>query len=144
MKSEARLEDVFQVQLGDLFDAEKQIAEALPKMIAQASSEELAGALQGHLDQTKEQLTRLEVIFGRAREQPGSARCEGMQALIQEGEKSIAELKKSPALDIALITAACKVEHYEIASYGAACALAQTLGQQDAFDLLQHQRFQAV
>lgn len=137
MKTDARFEDVFQLQLENLYDAEKQIVKALPKMIAQASSEELAEALQEHLDQTKEQVTRLEVIFGRMGEEPGARKCEGIEGLIGEGEKSIADLKKSPALDITLIAVAQKVEHYEIASYGTACAIAEILGQQDAFDLLQ-------
>ncbi len=137
MKSNTRFEDVFHQQLDNLYDSEKQMVEALPKMIAQASSEDLAGAFQEHLGQTKEQLIRLEIILGKMCLAHGSRKCEGMQGLLSEGEKWMAQFKKSPALDLILVTAAQKVEHYEIAGYGTACAIAQMLGQQDAFDLLE-------
>jgi ferritin-like metal-binding protein YciE len=137
MTAETRFEDLFQEQLENLYDSEKRIAEALPKMIAQASSPELAEALQEHLNQTKEQMTRLEVIFERAGEQPGARTSDGIRGILDEAEKSTPAYQKSAALDLALVTAARKVEHYEIASYSAACLLAETLGQQDAFDLLQ-------
>lgn len=137
MKTEGKFEGIFQQQIEDIYDAEKQLVEALPKLIAESSSEALAGALQLHLDETKEQVVRLEAIFERMGEQPGSRKCEGMQGLLAEGEKSISKLKKSPVLDVALIAAAQKVEHYEIAAYGSACAMAEMLGQEDTLLLLQ-------
>ena len=136
MKIEAKFTNVFQEQLENLFDAEKQIVEALPRMIAQATSEKLAQAFEEYLNQTKEQLTRLQVIFGRVGAEP-SRKCEAMEGLLREGEKSIAASEKSPALDYTLVLVARQVEHFQIAAYSAACALAETLGQQDAFDLLQ-------
>ena len=136
MKTEAKFENVFQEQLENLFDAEKQIVEALPKMAVQATSEELAGAFQECLDQTKEQLTRLQIIFGRIGMEP-SRKCEAIEALLREGEKSIAAFEKSAALDFILVSVASQVEHFQMATYSAACALAESLGQQDAFDLLQ-------
>ncbi len=136
-KSEAKFEDLFREGLEDLHDAEKQIVTALPKMVAAASSEELAEALQDHLDQTKEQVRRLERIFEQMSEQPGGRECQGMKGLLAEGEKLIAEHAKSPVLDVALIDAGQKVEHYEIAAYTNMCALAEMLGQQEAFELLE-------
>jgi len=137
MKKEAKFEDIFQEQIEDLHDAENQIIQALPKLITQSSSESLAGALQLHLDETKEQVTRLEAIFDRMGDHPGARKCEGMQGLLSEGEKSIAELQKSPVLDIAIIANAQRVEHYEIAAYSSACALAEMLGQEEVLALLQ-------
>jgi ferritin-like metal-binding protein YciE len=137
MKDELKLESIFLEMLADLYDAEKQIVEALPKLIAEADSELLSGALQLHLDETKEQVVRLETIFERMGEQPGAGRSEAMLGLLSEGEKSLGKFRKSPALDIALIASAQKVEHYEMAAYGSACALAETLGQEEALALLQ-------
>jgi ferritin-like metal-binding protein YciE len=132
MKNEARFEDVFQEQLADLYDAETQIVQALPKMIAQSSSEALAGALQLHLDESKEQIVRLEALFEQMGEQPGGRKSEGIEGLLREAENSLSKLKKSPVLDIVIIAAAQKVEHYEIAGYGTICAIAEMLGQQEA------------
>lgn len=137
MKQEIKFEDLFQETLADLYDAEKQIVAALPKIIAASSSEALSTALEQHLEETKEQVTRLDNIFERIAAQPDAAECKVMQAMLAEGEKLISEYGKSPALDVALVAAARKVEHYEIAGYTAASALAEVLGQQDAFDLLE-------
>ena len=137
MKSEIKFEDLFQNVLADLYDAEKQILEALPKMIAAASSEELGAALEAHLEETKAQVSRLETIFERIAAQPEAAECHPMEALLNEGSRLISEFGKSTVLDAALIGAAQKVEHYEIAGYTTASALAEVLGQQDAFELLQ-------
>jgi ferritin-like metal-binding protein YciE len=134
--AEAKFETLFTKELQDLYNAEKQIVEALPKMIAAASVEDLATALADHLEQTKEQVRRLERVFESIGEQPGNTACEGMRGLIQEGEKVIGEMEKSPVLDAALIAAAQKVEHYEISGYATARAMADMLGQSDAADLL--------
>ena len=134
---EAKFETLFRDELEDLYDAEKQIVAALPKMIAASSSEELAGALQVHLDETREQVARLEKVFQAMGEEPGGTECQGMQGLLREGEKMISKMQKSPVLDAGIIAAAQKVEHYEISGYGTAHAMAEMLGQQDAADLLQ-------
>lgn len=137
MKPEVKFEDLFQNTLADLYDAEKQIVEAMPKIIAAASSEELSTALQAHLEETKEQISRLETIFERIVAQPEAVECHVMEALLTDGARLISEFGKSAVLDAALIGAAQKVEHYEIAGYTTASALAEVLGQQDAFELLQ-------
>jgi len=168
MKTEIRFENVFEEHLDNLFRAEQQIVDALPKMIAKASSEELAGALQEHLDQTKEQVTRLAVILGRAGEQPGAKKCPGMEGketevqvsrleqiakilgitasgkkcigmegCIQEGAEALDEKGEEPILDLGRIAAASRVEHYEIAGYMTAIALAERLGKGDVVALLE-------
>lgn len=134
---ESKFEDILRDSLADLYDAEQQIVAALPKMAHAASSEELAEAFQQHLEETKKQVERLQKIFEDMGEEPGGKQCEGMQGLLREGEKMMAEISPSPALDLALIAAAQKVEHYEIAGYGTVRTLAETLGQQEAADLLQ-------
>lgn len=128
---------MFRNELEDLQDAERQILEALPKMIEAASSEELASAFQEHLEQTKEQVKRLERIFSDMGEEPGGKTCLGMQGLLKEGEKVIGEMEKSPVRDAGLIAAAQKVEHYEISGYGTARTLAEMLGQDEAAELLE-------
>lgn len=132
-----KYEDLLKHEIEDLYDAERQIVEALPKMIESASSEELAQAFEDHLEQTKEQVRRLERIFEAIGEQPGGMKCEGMRGLLREGELVILEMDKSPVLDAALIAAAQKVEHYEISGYGSARTMAAMLGQEDAADLLE-------
>jgi ferritin-like metal-binding protein YciE len=134
---EGKFEDLLRQELVDLYDAEKQILKALPKMAKAASSEELVEAFQQHMEETKGQVERLEKIFEAMGEQPGSKRCEGMQGLLKEGERLVAEMSPSEVLDIGLIAAAQKVEHYEISGYSSVRTLAQMLGQQEAADLLQ-------
>ena len=109
-----KFEDLLKEELEDLYDAEKQIVNALPKMVEAASAEDLKAAFQEHLEQTVEQVARLERVFEAIGEQPGGKQCEGMQGLLKESEKMIQEMEKSPVLDAALIGAAQKVEHYEI------------------------------
>ena len=137
MKQPIQFEDLFQDTLADLYDAERQIAAALPKMIAASSAEELSAFLESHLEETKEHIARLDQLFERMAAQPDATESKPMQALLSEGARLISAFEKSPALDVALIAAAQKVEHYEIAGYNAAAALAETLGQQDDFDVLQ-------
>jgi ferritin-like metal-binding protein YciE len=134
---EAKFDELFREELEDLYDAEKQIIEALPKMAEAASSEELTSAFQDHLEQTREQVKRLEKIFKTLGVKPEGKTCEGMQGLIKEGEKMVSEIPKSAVLDAGLIGAAQKVEHYEISGYGTARTMAEMLGQQDAADLLE-------
>src|SRR3954468_3635465 len=125
---EAKFESLLQTELMDLYDAEKQIIEALPKMIDASSSEDLTDAFAEHLEQTREQVRRLEQIFESMGAQPSGESCKAMQEILQEGKKLIKEFKKSPVPDAALIGPAQKVEHYEISGYGTARAMAAMLG----------------
>ena len=136
MKKTANFEDLLQEAFGDLYDAEKQIAAALPRMMAASSSEELSGALASDLEDTKGQLARLETLFERFAAEPGGRECRPVLAVFGEGERLIGEVEKSPVLDAALIDVFRKVKHYEIAAYRTACGLAEMLGQQEAFNLL--------
>jgi ferritin-like metal-binding protein YciE len=134
---ETTYEELFSEELADLYDAERQIIQALPKMQEAASSEELASAFEEHLNETREQVKRLDKIFKDMGEKPGSRTCEGMQGLLKEGNRILTEIEKSPVRDAALIAAAQKVEHYEISGYGTARTMAEILGQDDAAELLQ-------
>ncbi|MBV8905626.1 MAG: ferritin-like domain-containing protein [Acidobacteriia bacterium] len=134
--NESRFEDLYRQELQDIYDAEKQIVQALPRLIAAASTAELASAFEKHLQQTREQVKRLERVFEMMEEQPANRTCEGMQGLLKEGEKLISEMEKSPILDAGLIAAAQKVEHYEISAYGTLRTMAEMLGQPDAAELL--------
>jgi ferritin-like metal-binding protein YciE len=134
---EARFDELFRDELQDVYDAEKQIIQALPKMAEAAENEELRTAFEEHLDQTREQVKRLEKVFQTIGEKPKAKTCEGMQGLLKEGDKMIAEISKSPVRDAAIIGAAQKVEHYEISAYGTLRTMAEMLGQQDAAELLE-------
>jgi ferritin-like metal-binding protein YciE len=136
MKKAANFEDLLVEGIEDLYDAEKQVAAALPKMLAAASSEELGGALASHLEETQDHISRLEAVFEEISGEPGGRECRPMRALIEDAGRLIGEIEKSPVLDVALIASARKVEHYQIAAYAAACGIAETLGQQEAFSLL--------
>ena len=130
------LDDVFVEQLGDLLDAERQLVEALPKMAQAASEPKLRKAFEEHLQETKDHRNRLEEIFGQLGKTAPSETCKAMQGLIAEGEEIIAAQGDAMAKDAALIAAAQRVEHYEIAAYGTAKTLADQLGHGDAKDLL--------
>jgi ferritin-like metal-binding protein YciE len=131
------MEELFVDELKDLYDAEKQIIKALPKMAKAASSEDLREAFQEHLDVTKRQVERLETIFSKLDDKPSGKKCAGMQGLIEEGQELISEGDESPVLDAGLIAAAQKVEHYEIAGYGTARTHAELLGNREAARLLE-------
>lgn len=131
------LETLFVDSLKDLYDAEHQILDALPKMAQNAQSRELKMGLQEHEQVTRQQAQRLEKVFQAVGERPSRKKCIGMEGLIKEGEHHMKELKSDQeALDAALIGAAQKVEHYEIAGYGTAKTYAQMLGHQEAANLL--------
>ena len=130
------LQDVFSEQIEDLYSAETQLVQALPKVAAAANSDELRQAFDHHLQQTRDHVTRLEQIFGDAGIQSPSEHCMGMEGLLREGEEIIAAQGDPAAKDAALIAAAQRVEHYEIAAYGTARTLADELGFDDAKDLL--------
>jgi ferritin-like metal-binding protein YciE len=138
-KKVMHLEELLVDQLKDLYSAEKQLVKALPKMARAASSDDLKKSFEQHLEVTKTQAERIEEIFdGKGLEgSPRGKKCVGMEGLINEAEEMMQEEMDSDVMDAALIAAAQKVEHYEIASYGTARTYAQTLGHKDAARLLQ-------
>lgn len=131
------LHDLYVSQLQDVYDAEQQITQALPKMANAASTPELKDAFNKHLQQTRGQIDRLDEIFRDLDMNPGGKRCKGMQGLIEEGEEVLKANGDAKTKDAALIEAAQKVEHYEIATYGSLRTYADQLGYDDAADLLQ-------
>jgi|SRR5438874_5891949 len=131
------LQELFVHELKDILDAERQITKALPKMAKAAESEELAAAFEEHLAVTEEQIERLETIFKSLDKAARGKHCAGMAGLLEEGNELIQEEETSAALDAAMICAAQKVEHYEIASYGSLVEYAKLLGMDDAVELLQ-------
>jgi len=137
MAKEKTFEDFFVDELKDLYSAEKQITQALPKMIKAASSEELKEALQNHLEETEEQISRLDQIGKSMGKSLTGKKCKAMEGLIEEGKEVMEEDMKPAVMDVALICAGQKVEHYEIASYGCALTYAKLLGEDEAAELLE-------
>jgi ferritin-like metal-binding protein YciE len=131
------LEDLFEHELKDVLDAERQLVKALPKMAKAAESEELKSAFDEHRVVTEEHVARLETIFKNLGKAARGKHCAGMEGLVTEGSDLIKEEEPGPALDAALICAAQKVEHYEIAAYGSLATYAKLLGLDDAVDLLE-------
>jgi ferritin-like metal-binding protein YciE len=122
------LQDLFVDQLRDIYSAEEQIIAALPKMERAASNEQLKSAFRMHLEQTQMHKRRLERIFADLSMTPSGKHCKGMEGLIQEGEEVIQEMADPQVKDAALITAAQRVEHYEMAAYGTVRTFANELG----------------
>src|SRR5437764_13449075 len=112
------LQDLLVAELKDLYNAENQLIKALPKMAKAASNPDLQEAFTTHLEETKEHAERLEKIFETLDESPKGKKCKAMEGLIEEGKEMMGEDDEPEVLDAALISAAQKVEHYEIASYG--------------------------
>lgn len=137
MKAMKTLEDLLAHELKDLYSAEKQIVKALPKMIKAASSEDLREALQNHLAETEQQVERLEEIFEKLELPTRGPKCAAMEGLIEEGKEILEEEMEDTVRDAAIIAAAQRVEHYEMAGYGCARTFAQQCGDQDIADLLQ-------
>jgi ferritin-like metal-binding protein YciE len=130
------LHDVFAEQLNDLRSAEEQLVEALPKLAGAAGSEDLRKAFEEHLAQTRGHLERVEDILATSGVKRTGEVCVGMRGLIEESSKVVEASGDAMAKDAALIAAAQRVEHYEIAAYGTAATLAEHLGLDDAHDLL--------
>jgi ferritin-like metal-binding protein YciE len=130
------LQDVLQEQIEDLYSAETQLVQALPKVAQAASTNELRQAFEQHLEETRGHVRRLEQIFGQVGISSPSEFCEGMEGLIREAEEIVAAKGDAAARDAALIAAAQRVEHYEIAGYGTARTLAEELGRAEAKRLL--------
>lgn len=131
------LEDLLVEQLGDIYNAEHQILDALPKMEQGASSTDLKSAFHEHQAQTQRQAQRLEQVFDRLGTKPQEKLCKGMRGLIEEGDEILAQDAQPDVRDAALIGAAQKVEHYEISAYGTARTFAETIGNDDVADMLQ-------
>src|SRR5712671_4247532 len=131
------LKELFVEQLRDIFDAEKQLVKALPKLAKAAESEDLAEGLRNHLEETQNQVTRLEEVFGIVGVAAKGKPCKGMKGLIEEGNEAVQEEDKGPLRDLAIIAGAQRVEHYEISAYGTARTIAEQLDLNDAVELLQ-------
>jgi ferritin-like metal-binding protein YciE len=123
------IDKLFVEELKDIYSAETQITKALPKMVKAASSEDLQSAFQHHLKETEGQIHRLEQIFESLGASPKGKTCDGMKGVLEEGEEMLKETEKGPVRDIALISAAQRVEHYEMAAYGTVRNYAQHLEQ---------------
>lgn len=124
-------------QMRDLYDAEKQLVKALPKMAKNSSNEQLKEAFESHLEQTRGHVQRLEQAFELMEQKAKSKSCEAMKGLVEEGKETMEEDLSDPLKDSAIICAAQKVEHYEIAGYGTVKAWAQSLGLNDVADLFE-------
>jgi ferritin-like metal-binding protein YciE len=123
-------------ELKDLYSAEKQIVKALPKIIRGAASDSLRAAITEHLEVTKGQVTRLEEAFGHLEQRPKAKHCKGMEGLLAEGSETLDQEEKGTLRDLALIGGAQRVEHYEVAAYGTAKAIAEKLELSEVADLL--------
>ncbi len=132
-----QLMQLFEDELKDIYWAEKALTKAIPKMIDKASNEQLINGLQNHLKETEEHVNRIEKVFESIDKEPTDKKCEAMAGLIEEAEEIMKESKSGAMCDAGIITAAQKVEHYEIASYGSLRTFARTLGFADATRLLE-------
>jgi ferritin-like metal-binding protein YciE len=130
------LQELYVEELKDLFSAETQLTKALPKMAKAASSEELRQGFEEHLEQTKGHVERLQQIFEMLEEKGTGKKCLGMEGLIKEGTEVMGEDFEDAMMDSALISAAQRVEHYEIAGYGSVIAYAELLGESEQASLL--------
>jgi ferritin-like metal-binding protein YciE len=133
----SQLMKLFEDELKDIYWAEKALTKAIPKMISNATSEELIAALEHHLTETKEQVKRVEQVFEILDKKASPKKCEAMEGLMKEAEEIMESCEEGAMCDAGIISAAQKVEHYEIASYGTLRQFAETLGLVDAAELLQ-------
>jgi ferritin-like metal-binding protein YciE len=131
------LKDLFMEELADMYDAEQRIAKALPKVIEAATCPKLQSALQNHLEETESQAEKLESVFAAMGEKPSRQKCPAMVGILDEGEDLISDFKGSQSINAAVIAAAQKVEHYEIASYGCLHAWANLLKNTEAAEILE-------
>lgn len=136
-ENNSMLQELFIDELRDIYWAEKHLVKALPKMEKASSSEELANAFADHLAVTQEQVSRLEQVFELLGEKARGKKCDAMEGLVKEAESVIEDTEEGTSTrDVALIIAAQKVEHYEIAAYGGLATLAKTMGKTEIKDLL--------
>lgn len=137
MVKENTLRELFLAEVRDLYDAENRIVKALPKMAQAAESDELRSGFEEHLQQTKEHVERLKQILSDMDEKAGAKKCPGMIGILQESEELMGEGFEGSVRDAALISAAQRVEHYEIAAYGCVRSWAEELGEDSAAELLE-------
>jgi len=131
------LKELYIDELKDIYNAENQLVKALPKMAKAANSEELRTGFEEHLEQTRGHVQRLEQIFKELGEKPSGKKCKGMEGLVAEGQEMMGEDFDDEVMDAALISAAQRVEHYEIAAYGTVRTYAELLGEDAAVQLLE-------
>jgi ferritin-like metal-binding protein YciE len=131
------LHEAFVDELRDTYDAEKQLTKALPKMAKAANSPELREAIESHLEETRQQVTRLEQVFESLDEKARGKHCDGIAGIIQEAQAIMQEDFDEPTADACLIAAAQRAEHYEMAAYGTLVDWARAMGHDEAADLLQ-------
>src|ERR1022692_3717254 len=131
------LKELFMDELADMYDAERRIVKAMPKMAKAATCPDLKAAIQSHLKETEGHVTKLEAVFQSFGQKAKGKTCEATVGLLEEGDEIAGEYKGSPAINAALISAAQKVEHYEMASYGCLHEWAGLLGNKEAAGLLQ-------
>ena len=131
------LHEAFVDELRDTYDAEKQLTKALPKMAKAANSPELREAIESHLEETRQQVERLEQVFESIEEKARGKHCDGIAGIIQEAQAIMQEDFDEATADACLIAAAQRAEHYEMAAYGTLVAWARAMGHDDAADLLQ-------
>lgn len=124
-------------QMQDAYSAETQALEAYPAMLEAVTADSLRKALQSHADETKTQVDRLERALGLLDSDPGDQHCQGMHGLIEEAREEMQQYAPGPLLDVVLLAAAQRVEHYEIATYGTMATLAEDLGEADVAELLE-------
>lgn len=130
------LHRLFLDQLADIYNAEQQLTKALPKMAKAAESEELREVIESHLEETEEHVSRIEQVAESINETLKRKTCPAMKGLIEEGEELVKDQKNTSAIDAAIIAAAQKVEHYEIATYGTLATWAEQMGHEEASKLL--------
>ena len=123
-------------EIKDIYNAEKQIVKALPKMVKGATSDELREAFESHLDETENQVTRLERVFELLDEKPRGKHCAGMAGILEEGSETLQEDAEDAVMDAMLIAGAQRVEHYEITAYGTCIAWAEALGLTEVVEVL--------
>jgi len=127
---------LFENELKDIYWAEKALTKALPKMARNATSQELTEAIENHLQETEQQVEMVEEVFSLLEKKPVAKKCEAMAGLVKEGDEIMKDTEKGPQRDAGIISAAQKVEHYEIASYGTLRTFAKTLGLDDVGRIL--------
>jgi len=133
----SQLRKLFEEELKDIYWAEKALTKAIPKMIKNATSDELIGALENHLGETQDQISRVEQVFELLGKKATAKKCEAMEGLMKEADEIMEECEEGAMRDAGIIAAAQKVEHYEIASYGTLRQFAETLGLDEAVSLLE-------
>jgi ferritin-like metal-binding protein YciE len=134
---ENRLRELFIDELRDLYDAENRLVKAIPKMAKAAESDELRSGFDHHLEQTKEHVERLKQVLMSLDEKPTGKKCPGIVGILQEGDELMGEDYEGSAMDAALISAAQRVEHYEIAAYGCVHTWAMELGEENVAEVLE-------